>query len=440
VYRVAIFNPRVNFGRQMPDFSGLSRFLPQRAARRLAALVLAGCTLSAACLSCPPAVLAAPTIAHDARLAGDKQRTRFIADLSKKVDVTVFSLDDPYRVIIDLPDVSFQMPAGLGKNPKGLVTGYRYGLFAPGKSRIVIDVGGPFLVDKSFVLDAREGQPARLVVDLVPTSRATFLAKQKQAKAGPVDKAAKENAAASPPTVDPIATASSKPVVVLDPGHGGVDPGTSAADGTMEKNVVLAFAKLLRKQLEATGKFTVLMTRDDDTFIPLQGRTAFARKNKASLFLSIHADSFPTEAARGATVFTLSDRASDAESQDTATKENLSDAVAGYEASDQPDDAVADILLDLAQRETQNRSIVFASSITSNFEGHIRLHSKAPKSASFVVLKSPDVPSVLLELGYLSDRDDEKLLLSNAWRVRTAAAVTRAIESYFDKRVATIPF
>ena len=146
-------------------------------------------------------------VAKDARLAGDRGRTRFIADLSKKVEVNVFSLADPYRVIVDLPEVDFQMPEGLGTEKRGLVTGYRYGLFAPGKSRIVIDVNGPFLVDKAFVLDARADQPARVVVDLVATDRATFLAKLRDAKSPSVGSIAQPKAA--------VASVKAKPVIIL---------------------------------------------------------------------------------------------------------------------------------------------------------------------------------------------------------------------------------
>ncbi|MFZ2019834.1 MAG: AMIN domain-containing protein, partial [Methyloceanibacter sp.] len=160
------------------------------------------------------------TIAQDARVAGDHERTRFIADLSKKVDVHVFALASPYRVIVDAPDVNFQMPEGIGKEKRGLITAYRYGLFAPGKSRIVIDVGGPFLIDKAFVLEPRDDQPARLVVDLVPTDEKTFQAKLKEAK--PPEQAGAEPV---PLPQAPVRAPDAKPVIVLDPGHGGIDPG-----------------------------------------------------------------------------------------------------------------------------------------------------------------------------------------------------------------------
>jgi len=374
------------------------------------------------------------TVAKDARLAGDRTRTRFIADLSKKVSINVFSLGNPYRVIVDLPEVNFQMPRGLGTEQRGLVTGYRFGLFAPGKSRIVIDMSGPFLVDKAFVLDARQDQPARLVIDLVPTDRATFLAKLKAANSAAPTVG---SITPPPPRVKPTRA---KPVVVLDPGHGGIDPGTSSASGVTEKEVVLAFAKTLKHKLEAQGQYKVYLTREGDRFLALRERVAFAQSKGANLLVSIHADSFPKrpEDARGATVYTLSERASDDEAKELAAKENLSDAIAGVDLPDS-DSVVANILIDLAQRETQNRSIVFAKSVVGEID-RADLHRKSLKSAGFRVLKSPDVPSVLIELGFLSNPDDEKRLTSERWRGAMADKLAAAIDGYFAKRVARNPF
>jgi N-acetylmuramoyl-L-alanine amidase len=383
-------------------------------------------------------VQAAPnaTIAKDARLAGDRERTRFIADLSKKVDVHVFALGNPYRVIVDAADVSFQMPPGIGKEQRGLVTAFRYGLFAPGKSRIVLDVSGPFLIDKSFVLEARDDQPARLVIDLVPTDEKTFQASLREARQAAVEKASLPLPAA------PVRPADAKPIIVLDPGHGGVDPGTSSPNGVTEKVVVLKFAKELKKKLLATGRYEVYLTRNDDTFLPLKDRVAFAQKKGAGLFLSIHADYFPTKIddARGATVYTLSEEASDDEARELAAKENFSDAIAGVALPDDSDGVVANILIDLAQRETQNRSVVFARSIVGELAGKTILHTKRLRSAGFRVLKAPDVPSVLLELGFLSNPDDEKELTSERWRDRMADSVAEAIDDYFAERIARMPF
>ena len=379
----------------------------------------------------------AAAVANDARVAGDRERTRFIADLSRKVELRVYALGSPYRVIVDAPDVSFQMPAGLGKEKRGLVTAYRYGLFAPGKARIVIDVGGPFLIDKAFVLEPRDDQPARLVIDLVPTDEKTFQARLKEAK--PAE--GSEQSALPAPQM-PERPADAKPVVVLDPGHGGVDPGTSSAAGISEKEVVLIFARTLKAKLEARGRYEVHLTRDDDIFLPLRERVAVAQKKGANLFLSIHADYFPnkTDKATGATVYTLSEEASDEEARALAAKENFSDALAGVELPSDSDEVLANILIDLAQRETQNRSVVFARSIVGELAGKGALHTRRLRSAGFRVLKAPDIPSVLLELGFLSNPEDEKRLTSEAWRNRTADAVAASIDAYFAKRLARNPY
>jgi N-acetylmuramoyl-L-alanine amidase len=390
----------------------------------------------AAGLPAPAYTKSKATVAKDARLAGDRERTRFIADLSKKVDVHVFALGNPYRVIVDAADVSFQMPQGIGKEQRGLVSAFRYGLFAPGKSRIVLDVSGPFLIDRTFVLEPRDDQPARLVIDLVPTDEKTFLEKQQE------EKKARAEAVSLPLPEAPVRPADAKPIVVIDPGHGGVDPGASSANGVNEKEVVLEFAKRLRDKLLASERYEVFMTRDDDTFLPLKERVAFAQKHGAGLFLSIHADYFPTEIddARGATVYTLSERASDEEARALAAKENFSDAIAGVELPEDSDEVVTNILIDLAQRETKNRSVVFARSIVGELAAKGSLHTKRLRSAGFRVLKAPDVPSVLLELGFLSNPDDEKQLTSEAWRARMADSVTAAIDGYFTKRIARNPF
>ncbi|HLO21923.1 MAG TPA: N-acetylmuramoyl-L-alanine amidase [Methyloceanibacter sp.] len=402
------------------------------AARGLACAVF---LVTSACIGSLAHAEAKAIIAQDARVAGDRERTRFIADLSKKVDVHVFALASPYRVIVDAPDVNFQMPEGVGKEKRGLITAYRYGLFAPGKSRIVIDVGGPFLIDKAFVLEPRDDQPARLVVDLVPTDEKTFQAKLKETR--PPEQASAASMTLPEP---PVRAPDAKPVIVLDPGHGGIDPGTSSADGVTEKDVVLAFAKSLKAKLEATGRYEVYLTREDDTFLPLRERVEFAQKKGAGLFLSIHADYFPqqTEKATGATVYTLSEQASDEEAKELATKENFSDALAGVALPSDSDEVVANILIDLAQRETQNRSSVFARSIVGELAGN--LHTRKLRSAGFRVLKAPDVPSVLLEIGFLSNPDDEKHLVSDAWRDRMGNSLVEAIDGYFAKRVARAPF
>jgi N-acetylmuramoyl-L-alanine amidase len=204
--------------------------------------------------------------------------------------------------------------------------------------------------------------------------------------------------------------------------------------------VVLAFAKTLKRKLEAEGRYKVYLTREGDRFLALRERVAFTQSKGANLLVSIHADSFPKrpEDARGATIYTLSERASDDEAKELAAKENLSDAIAGVDLPDS-DSVVANILIDLAQRETQNRSIVFAKSVVGEID-RADLHRKSLKSAGFRVLKSPDVPSVLIELGFLSNPDDEKRLTSERWRGTMADKLAAAIDGYFAKRVARNPF
>jgi N-acetylmuramoyl-L-alanine amidase len=376
-----------------------------------------------------------PVVANDARVAGDRERTRFIADLSKKVDVHVFALGNPYRVIVDAPDVSFQMPDGIGKQKRGLVTAYRYGLFAPGKARIVIDIAGPFLIDKAFVLEPRDDQPARLVIDLVPTDEKTFLSKLKETK--PLAEREAPVTLPPPPSRPPDA----KPVSCWIPAMAASTPVRRAARAS-QKEVVLTFSRALKAKLEASGRYEVHLTREDDTFLALRERVAFAQKKGAGLFLSIHADYFPQEIDKttGATVYTLSEQASDDEARALAAKENFSDALAGIELPSDSDEVLANILIDLAQRETKNRSGVFARSIVGELASRGTLHTRKIRSAGFRVLKAPDVPSVLLELGFLSNPDDEKLLTSEAWRDRTAEAVAKSIDTYFAKRLAQNPY
>jgi N-acetylmuramoyl-L-alanine amidase len=368
-------------------------------------------------------------IALDVRLAGDASRTRLVFDLNRKIDVRAYTIANPNRVVVDLPEVSFDLPIGAGKQSRGLVSAFRYGQFAPGKARIVIDLREPVKIDKAFVLAAVDDQPARLVIDLVRTDTAAFL------KNALVPERPKAVALKAPPKQQ---SADPRPVIVIDPGHGGPDVGAQAKTGDEEKEVVLEVAKKLRDQLIKTGRYRVVMTRDDDTFVPLDERVAIARSNRASLFISIHADSLSKGAgeASGATIYTLSERASDSDSQRLADKENDSDKLAGY-LSQQPDD-VANILFDLAHRDTKNHSALFARTLVGSLKNAARLHKSPLRSAGFVVLKSPDVPSVLLELGYLSSPDDLKQMTSEAWREKVTVSMVEAIDKYFAGRTPAI--
>jgi N-acetylmuramoyl-L-alanine amidase len=368
-------------------------------------------------------------VATDARLGGDEAQTRFILDLSRKIDLHAFTLADPYRVVVDLPEVVFKLPPKVGESGRGLVKAFRFGLMMEGGSRIVLDLAKPSRIDKAFVMDASADDPARLVLVLVPTDRESFLRK--------IALDDKTNIKVpSKPELTPD-NGDSRPVLVLDPGHGGIDTGARAPGGEMEKDIVLDFAKRLSDRIGKSGKYRVVLTRTDDTFIPLAERVDIARKAQASLFVSIHADSLPHREgdAQGATIYTLSDKASDPESAKLADEENHADVIAGVDLKSQPND-VADILIDLAQRETKTFSIQFAHKLVDQLKGVTRLHRDPLKSAGFRVLRAPDVPSVLVELGYVSNKDDLKLLMSEAWRDQAADSIARAVDGYLSTHIA----
>jgi len=227
-----------------------------------------------------------------------------------------------------------------------------------------------------------------------------------------------------------------RPVVVIDPGHGGVDNGTQAPSGETEKTLVLDFALALRDRIEKTGKYRVVMTRSDDTFVPLGDRVKIARSNMAALFVSIHADALPRREgdAQGATIYTLSERASDAEAERLADAENKADAIAGIDLTEEPAE-VADILIDLTQRETRTFSNRFARMLVNEMKTVARMHKHPLKSAGFRVLKAHDVPSVLVELGYVSNKADLQHLVSESWRSRTVGSVAQAVDAFLGKRV-----
>jgi len=300
-------------------------------------------------------------IASDARLAGDAKQTRFVLDLDKPIQFRAFTLADPYRVVMDIPQVDFRLPAEAGTTGRGLIQAFRYGLVMPGGSRIVFDLTGPARIAKSYVLDAANGQPPRLVLELEQVDRTGFvqsLAAESRPELRPAIAVAADPVVATKAAVpEPAAAApDSRPVVVIDPGHGGVDNGTQAG-GENEKDLVLGFGLALRDRIEKAGKYRVVMTREDDTFIPLADRVTIARNQSAALFVSIHADALPPGEgdAQGATIYTLSDKASDAEAERLAETENRADAIGGVKLTEEPTE-VADILIDLVRRETRTFS------------------------------------------------------------------------------------
>jgi N-acetylmuramoyl-L-alanine amidase len=379
-------------------------------------------------------------IASDARLAGDAKQTRFVLDLDKTIPFRAFALADPYRVVVDIPQVSFKLAAGTGAAGRGLIKAFRYGLVMPGGSRIVFDLAGPAKIARSYVLEAANGQPPRLVLEFEEVDRTTFvqlLAPESRPELRPAIADA-HAAAETPLTARPAPIADGRPLIVIDPGHGGLDNGTQAGGDVIEKTLVLGFGLALRDRIEKSGKYRVVMTRTDDTFIPLDDRVKVARTQGAALFVSIHADALPRHEgdAQGATIYTLSDKASDTEAERLAEAENKSDAIGGVNLTSEPTE-VADILIDLAQRETRTFSNRFARLLMGEMKNTVRMHKHPLKSAGFRVLKAPDVPSVLVELGYVSNKGDLEHLVSENWRSKTVASMAQAIDAFFAKRLAT---
>jgi len=395
-------------------------------------LLLAGMLPAAGQAPPAPAGTDSP-VATDIRVGGDVKQTRLVVDLSRKVDIRAFTLADPYRVVIDLPQVNFQLPPKTGERGRGLVKAFRFGLVMPGGSRIVLDVTGPVRVEKSFVLDAADGQPARLVLDLVGVDREAFLRAAAVDNRIPAEGAKKPEPQSGGPR-------DQRPIIVLDPGHGGIDTGTRAPSGETERDVVLDIALMLRDKLEKSGKYRVVMTRTDDSFVALADRVRLARARNAQLFISVHCDALARGEgeAEGATIYTLSDQATDAAAARLADAENRADVISGVDLSVEPDD-IADILIDLAQRETKTFSLQFAKAVAVELKSAARMHKHPLKSAGFRVLKAPDVPSVLIELGYVSNRQDMKQLMSESWRMRAGDAIVQAVNTYFTTRLAGGP-
>lgn len=368
--------------------------------------------------------------------------TRFVLEMTNAVKPEVFTLGSPYRVVVDLPEVAWRLaPNDIGAKG-GLVDGFRFGLFEAGRSRLVIDVNAPVAVKSAFVIEPREGHNYRLVLDIERVAASAFQDQNPAAprpQAQPVPTAAAPQAAVVPrppapqPAPQPRARGDQRRVVVVDAGHGGVDPGTIGPGGTYEKDVTLAMARQLKQRMEATGRYRVVLSRDSDIFIPLRERVAISRSVGAEMFISLHADAIANRNTRGGSIYTLSEVASDKEAESLAAKENKADLIAGMDLSHESRE-VASILLDLAQRETMNYSARFAALLVNELGKSVRLLSNSHRFAGFAVLKAPDVPSVLFEMGYLSNAAEEKELLRPDYRQKMADGIIRAADRFFKER------
>lgn len=380
------------------------------------------------------------TAVRDVRIANYGDQTRVVIDLDRPVSFRHLSLERPDRLAIDLPAIQWRVPEHT-TGPVGIVRGFRVGRFQSNVLRVVFDIDGPFEIRRVFELPPNEVHGHRIVTDLVPTgadnrAHATNGGANGASGASADEQPARAQAAAlsiaRPPAPKPRQV-DGKHVVVIDPGHGGIDPGAIGAQGTYEKDVVLAVGLELRQLLEATGRYEVVMTRDRDEIVRLRDRLRVARESRGGLFISLHADSLvQSKDVRGASVYTLSEKASNEEAAELARKENRADILAGVDLTNQ-ENIVTEILIDLAQRDSNNKSIQVAEYVVDELREVTRMARRHRSQAGFVVLKSPDMPSTLVELGYLSNAGDEAALRDPTHVAELAAAMLRAIDRYFAK-------
>lgn len=367
----------------------------------------------------------------DVRIGQHGNTTRFVLDLTGSVKYQVFALSGPDRIVVDLPQFQWSAHEKDSDAKHGLIAGYRYGVFQPGQSRLVLDLDHPALVKRAFLIPPRGDFGYRFVIDITSTDKANFMAGLKTSMITSDDKPNFTTTTDQPDTVTPK---DALPTIAVDAGHGGVDPGTIGIDGIYEKNVTLAMAKELSRELKATGRYHVFMTRKSDVSVGLRERVRRARDAHADLFISLHADSLKDHAMRGATVYTLRENSSDKEAAELAAKENKADILIGMDLSTESSD-VTNILIDLAQRETMNFSTRFANLVIPQFHhSKVLMTRRSHRYAGFRVLKAPDVPSVLIELGYLSNHKDERFISSNKGRHVISKAIVHAVDNYFNEQ------
>lgn len=358
---------------------------------------------------------------------GGIERLRFTTD-SAITPTKLFTLGGPDRVVIDIPSASTNaatLPANYGG---ALIKGVRFGQFDMSTTRIVIDMNGPAKIVGSLTMPPQGGQSAQLLVDVASFGGAPL-----------APKPASPAPSAGPPTATPFTSAGTplstivpqgeKPLIIIDAGHGGQDPGALGLHGTREKGVTLAFAEALKDGLLRTGRYRVALTRETDTFIMLPERVNIARKLKGDIFISLHADSNPRAEARGLSVYTLSETASDDEAAALAERENKSDILSGLDLNTADED-VASILIDLAQRETMNKASLLAERVTESLHPKITVLPNTHRFAGFRVLKAPDIPSILVEIGFLSNAADERQLQSKEYQSLVVSSLIKALDGY----------
>jgi N-acetylmuramoyl-L-alanine amidase len=338
--------------------------------------------------------------------------------LSQPVPWRVRLLDNPPRLVIDTREVDWSGAEVLAMVRPAVAM--RAGSFRPGWSRLVLELDGPHRLVRAEMVTT---DATRVDVSLAPTDAESF-----EAEAARPDLPDWALPAAAD-LVAPLPVGSGPLVVVLDPGHGGIDPGAER-DGTSEAALMLTFARELKEALIRDGRFRVVLTRDDDVFVPLETRTSIAREAEADLFLSLHADALAEGDAQGATIYTLAAEASDEATAALAERHDRDDLLAGIDLTAQ-DDVVAEVLMDMARTETLPRTERLAAAVVATIKAaEIRMHRYPHQTGGFSVLKSPDIPAALLEVGFLSSDRDFKRLSDPAWRAKLADAVVQGLVAW----------
>ena len=358
---------------------------------------------------------------------------RLVFDSDQSFDYKVFLLSDPRRLIVDTQNIKVNPQIVKELDSNAFLKNPRLGTVGVDDVRIAFDLQKPAIVKKAFLLAPQSNFGWRFVVDLELVSEREFASRLGSTHAITNEnyKESKVVQKASSNRQYIKEESNKKKIIVLDPGHGGHDPGAIGYSGVYEKNITLAFGRELKALLDKTGKYKVYLTRNTDKFIPLRDRVKIARKYKADLFMSLHADSAKNRSAKGLSVYTLSETASDKEAAALAERENKADVIAGLNLVEHSKE-VSDILINLAQRETMNRSSEFAGFMVQEMKKKVKLVSNTHRFAGFAVLKGPDVPAVLLEMGYLSNRQEEKQLQQKSYRKKLGEATVKAIDRYFD--------
>ncbi|GLQ18565.1 N-acetylmuramoyl-L-alanine amidase [Maritalea porphyrae] len=374
----------------------------------------------------------------DARIASAPERSRIVFDLSAEVGYSTFPIDQPDRLVVEfsVSDVADAAPTTI--EGSGLLSKMSLGMIDDGLARAVIFLNEPVQVADIQIVAAEGEQPARLVIELAPGTRDVFDAAveaiKTQNQLAEVQPDPETSTSQPSANQEPQVAGEVRPLILIDPGHGGIDMGAKGVTGEYEKDIVLQVAKRLQAELVALDRFDVALTRDGDSFLTLSERVQLARDNQANLFISLHADSFDQPLVRGGSVYTRDENATDVLDKVLAENENQADLVAGF-SPPEVDNGVVDILVDLMRRETRRQSYVAAQQIVRQMSGRVTMRPHPLRQADFFVLQSPEVPSVLIELGFLSNEDDLRNLSQAEWQQKAALTLARGIAKYFDVSV-----